>query len=201
MPSNTPPPAGEADDPSGVGSAILTLPNLISVARLALIPVLWWWMAGDRVAAAGWLLGVIGSTDWIDGYLARRLKQVSEVGKLLDPLADRLAVAAAVIGGLAFGILPAWFAWAILAREAVIGLGALILGLKARTKLAVRQLGKLATALLYFAIAFYFVGKGTPLDPLVWLAWLCAIPGLVFYYIVGVQYFRDALQAIRTGDH
>lgn len=200
MPSGTPTPAGNAGGPTGAGSAILTLPNLISVVRLVLIPVLWWWMATDHVAAAGWLLGVIGSTDWIDGYLARRLNQVSEVGKFLDPLADRLAVVAAVIGGLVFDILPSWFAWAIMAREVVIGLGALIIGLKARTKLAVRQLGKLATALLYFAIAFYFVGKGTPFDPLVWLAWLCGIPGLVFYYIVGVQYFQDAVGAVRSGD-
>lgn len=194
----TEPGATSAADDTGAGSAILTLPNLISVVRLALIPLLWWWMATDHVAAAGWLLGIIGSTDWIDGYLARRLNQVSEVGKFLDPLADRLAVAAAVIGGLVFDILPAWFAWAIIAREGVIGLGALVIGLKARTKLTVRQLGKLATALLYGAIAFYFVGKGTPFDPLVWLAWLCGIPGLVFYYIVGVQYFRDALRAVGT---
>ncbi len=184
--------------PEGAGRAILTLPNLISVARLALIPVLWWWMATDHVAAAGWLLGVIGSTDWIDGYLARRLNQVSEVGKFLDPLADRLAVTTAVIGGLVFDILPPWFAWAIIAREAVIGLGALVIGLKAGTKLAVRQLGKLATALLYGAVAFYFVGKGVAFDPLVWLAWLVGIPGLVFYYIVGVQYFQDALRAVRN---
>ena len=196
------PPAltSSADDEGDAGSAVLTLPNLISVVRLALIPVLWWWMSTDHVAAAGWLLGVIGSTDWIDGYLARRLNQVSEVGKFLDPLADRLAVATAVIGGLVFDILPPWFAWAIIAREGVIGLGALVIGLKAGTKLAVRQLGKLATALLYFAIAFYFVGEGTPFDPLVWLAWLCGIPGLVFYYIVGVQYFQDALRAVRTAD-
>ena len=96
------------EDGAPGGGAILTLPNLISVVRLALIPLLWWWMATDHVAAAGWLLGVIGSTDWIDGYLARRLNQVSEVGKFLDPLADRLAVAAAVVGGLVFDIIAAF---------------------------------------------------------------------------------------------
>ena len=177
----------------------LTLPNFISLARLALIPLLWSWMAAGRTAAAGWLLGFIGATDWIDGFLARRLSQVSEVGKFLDPLADRLAVAAAVIGGLVFDILPSWFAWAIIAREAVIGLGALAIAARARTKLAVRNLGKVATALIYFSVAFFFVGKGTPFDPLVVAAWLTGIPGLILYYVVGVQYLQDALGVLRTG--
>ena len=91
---------------------MLTIPNLISLVRLALVPVfLWLVFAKNNVVGAGWLLGLIGSTDWIDGYLARRLGQVSKVGEFLDPLADRLAVAAAVVAGLMEGILPAWFAW------------------------------------------------------------------------------------------
>lgn len=157
-------------------------------------------MASDRVAAAGWLLGVIGATDWIDGYLARRLNQVSEIGKFLDPLADRLAVAAGVIGGLVFSILPAWFAWAIIVREAIIGVGALAIAARARTKLAVRQLGKVSTGLLYAGVAWYFIGKGTPFDPLVWAAWIAGIPGLILYYIVGVQYFQDALRVVRRAE-
>ena len=182
---------------------LFNAPNILTLLRIVLIPVfvLFFYLPvpWGRVACAVVFL-VAAVTDWVDGYIARRFNQVSEVGKFLDPLADRLAVATAVIGGLVFDILPPWFAWAIIAREGVIGLGALVIGLKAGTKLAVRQLGKLATALLYFAIAFYFVGEGTPFDPLVWLAWLCGIPGLVFYYIVGVQYFQDALRAVRTAD-
>ena len=86
---------------------MLTIPNLISVIRLGLIPVfLWLLLARDNPFAAGWLLGGIAATDWVDGYLARRLDQVSEVGKFLDPLADRIAIIAAVIGGLISGYLP-----------------------------------------------------------------------------------------------
>lgn len=188
----------EQSDPPAATAGVLTLPNLISVIRLGLIPVLWWWMATDHVAAAGWLLGIIGATDWIDGYLARRLNQVSEVGEFLDPLADRVAVGVAVIGGLVFDILPAWFAWAIIIREAVIGVGALAIAARARAKLDVRPLGKLATALLYFSIAWYFVGEGTPWDPLIWLAWTAGIPGLIMYYVVGVQYLLDALALVRS---
>lgn len=184
----------------GTDAGVLTLPNLISMARLVLIPVLWWLMASDRAVAAGWLLGFIGGTDWIDGYLARRLNQVSEVGKFLDPLADRLAVVTAVVGGLVFDILPTWFAWAIIVREGVIGLGALVIGLKAGTKLAVRQMGKVATALLYASVAWFFVGNGAAIDPLIWLAWALGVPGLVLYYIVGVRYFQDALGVIQKDD-
>ncbi|NND01295.1 MAG: CDP-alcohol phosphatidyltransferase family protein [Acidimicrobiia bacterium] len=173
---------------------------MVSVVRLALIPVLWWWMATDHVAAAGWLLGVIGATDWIDGYLARRLNQVSEVGKFLDPLADRLAVGVAVIGGLVFDILPDWFAWAIIIREAIIGVGALGIAARARAKLDVRRLGKIATALLYLSVAWYFVGKGSDFDPLIWLAWATGLPGLALYYIVGFQYLQDAVGLLRISE-
>ncbi|MFQ5554074.1 MAG: CDP-alcohol phosphatidyltransferase family protein [Acidimicrobiia bacterium] len=171
-----------------------TIPNLISLVRLLLVPLFLWLLLGspDNAAAAGWLLALIGSTDWVDGYLARRLDQVTELGKLLDPLADRLAVAAAVIGGLISGDLPRWFAIAIIARETVIGVGALVLLARGGAKLEVRRLGKLATLLLYASVAWFFIGEGTPFDPLVWAAYAVGIPGLVAYYVVGVQYLGDA---------
>lgn len=183
----------------GASSAILTIPNVVSLVRLAMVPLFLWLLLGaDQVAAAGWLLGVIGATDWVDGYLARRLGQVSEFGKLLDPVADRLAVVAALIGGWIAGVLPAWFAIALLAREALIAGGALYLGAQVGKKLAVRPLGKLATLMLYAAIAWLFVGIGTPFRPLEVVAWIVAVPGLVVYWVVGFQYFADA-RAVLAG--
>ena len=177
---------------------MLTIPNLISLIRLGLIPVFLWLLVGrDNPFAAGWLLGFIGATDWIDGYLARRLDQVSEVGKFLDPLADRLAVVTAVIAGLISGDIPAWFAWALIIREVLIGIGALVVALKGHTKLEVRDLGKLATFLLYLAIAWFFVGAEWEWAR--WLALVVGVPGLVLYYIVGYQYAGDAVAAIRRG--
>ncbi len=176
---------------------VLTIPNAISFARLLLVPVFLWLLLGlDNAAGAGWLLGFIGATDWVDGYLARRLDQVSELGKFLDPLADRLAVASALVGGLISGDLPAWFAIALIVREGLIAVGALVLGVKAGSKLEVRRLGKLATLLLYAAIAWFFVGRGSDFDPLVWAAYLVGVPGLVLYYVVGFQYFDDARKII-----
>ena len=87
----------------------LTLPNLISVIRLLLVPVFLWLVFGaDEIGWAGVLLGVIGATDWIDGYLARRLDQVSEVGKFLDPLADKLIVLSTLVILVARDRAPAW---------------------------------------------------------------------------------------------
>lgn len=177
---------------------MLTVPNLISFIRLLMIPLfLWLLIAEDQPAAAGWLLLVIGGTDWIDGYLARRLNQVSEIGKFLDPLADRIAVATAVIAGWATGVLNPWFAGLLVVREALIGIGALALAIRVRSTLAVRYLGKLATFLLYGAIPAFYIATGDFL-PGLWepVAWISGIVGLALYYWVGVQYALDIKETL-----
>jgi cardiolipin synthase (CMP-forming) len=176
-----------------------TIPNGISFGRLLLVPWLVWLVfVPEDYTAAGLLLGFIGGTDWMDGYLARRLNQVSKVGEFLDPLADRLAVAVAVIGGLIAGILPMWFGLAIVAREVAIALGALVVGIRARDKLEVRRLGKVATALLYFAIPGFYVLAGTGVEAWNFYAYGLGVPGLVAYYVVAVQYLGDARLLVRS---
>ena len=176
---------------------IVTTPNVISLVRLALIPVFLWLLFGrDDPVAAAWLFGFIGATDWVDGFLARKLDQVSKVGEFLDPLADRIAVVAALAGGWIHGELPAWFAAAILAREVAFGFGALYIGLKARTKLEVRRLGKLATLLVYAGVGLLFLGFGADIDWLKWAGWAAGIPGLVLYYVVAVSYFTDLRRTV-----
>ena len=169
---------------------VLTLPNVISMVRIALVPVMLWILIGrDNPVGAGWMLGLIGSTDWIDGYLARRLNQVSKVGEFLDPMADRLAVGGALIGGLITGDLPQWFAIAVLAREVLVGAAGLYLGLRHRRKIEVRRLGKLATLGIYSALGWFLVGVNT--GWLQALAWAVGLPSLVIYYVVAFQYVGD----------
>ncbi|GMQ93886.1 MAG: CDP-alcohol phosphatidyltransferase family protein [Acidimicrobiia bacterium] len=178
-------------------SDLFNVPNSISLIRLALIPVFIWMVFGAKEYGwAGILLGVIGATDWIDGFAARRLNQVTELGKFLDPLADRLAVIAAVIAGLVTGVLPAWFAVALIVREVIIGIGALYGWMNGVTKLDVRILGKGATLALYVSITAFYIAAGFDTDPALWIAYASGIPGLIMYYWVAVQYFGDMTKAI-----
>jgi cardiolipin synthase len=178
----------------------VNIPNAVSVLRLFLIPVFVWLVLNDQTAWAGALLGIIGATDWIDGYLARRLDQVTEVGKMLDPIADRLAVAVAVILGLTTGVLPWWFAWAIIIREVVIAFGAAYGWTKGVRRLDVRWLGKLATLLLYISITIFYVAVGLDTKWLWWVALATGVPGLVTYYVVAFRYLGDMRTAIAAAE-
>lgn len=176
-----------------MGDRILTVPNLISFIRLLAIPYFWWvLLAEERIAFAAVLIFLIGGTDWIDGYLARRLNQVSELGKVLDPVADRLMIASALIAGLIAGAIPAVIGWALLIREAFVGGMALLLATRGHGALAVRPLGKISTFLLYGSVAsFYLVAA----DVAVWLfappAWIGGVVGLILYWWVAGEYLGD----------
>lgn len=178
----------------------MNIPNAVSVLRLLLIPVFVWLVLTDETAWAGALLGLIGATDWIDGYLARRLDQVTEVGKMLDPIADRLAVAVAVILGLVTGVLPWAFGWAIIIREIVIAVGAAYGWAKGVRRLDVRWLGKLATLLLYFSITTFYIAHGLDMEWLWWASLATGVPGLVTYYVVAFSYLADMRSAIAAAE-
>lgn len=182
-------------EPRLVGSyshPVLTIPNVISLARLALIPLFLYVLLGkDEPAIAGWVLFVIASTDWIDGYLARRLDQVSELGKLLDPLADRIAVAVAVIFGWVADVLADWFALLIIVREALVGVAALVVLALGGGRIDVRRLGKLATAMVYSAVTWFYWAEGYDWAWLENSAFVVGVIGLGLYYYVMLDYAGD----------
>jgi len=180
---------------------ILTIPNVISAVRIATIPLFLWLLLGaDRPAAAGWTLLAIGGTDWVDGYLARKLDQVSELGKVLDPVADRLAIVAAVIGGWIGGVIPWWVALLLMTREAAVALMAAYLQWKAHRRFDVRYIGKLATWEVYGGIAAFYVYAGTDAAFFAWLAWVNIAVGLILYYVAAAQYVGDVKTIIRQGN-
>ena len=179
---------------------ILTIPNLVSAVRILAVPVFLWLLLGrDDPAVAGWVLVAIGSTDWVDGFLARRLGQVSELGKMLDPVADRLAIVAAVVGGWAAGVLPWPVALLLLLREAVVALMAAYLAWRTGARLEVRYFGKMATWAVYGGVASFYIWAGTGWLFFRWWAWLYILPGLALYYLVAAEYWSDLRRELAAG--
>lgn len=180
------------------GDRILTIPNLVSFIRLAAIPVFWYLLLGaEDVAAATILFALIATTDWVDGYLARRLGQVSKLGKALDPVADRLMIASAVVAGLIAEIVPPVIGWTLIVREVYMALVTLTLVTRGKGTLEVRRLGKTATFLVYSSIGWFYFAAIPFLEWLTRpLAWIAGVVGLVLYWVTAVQYTGDARQKL-----
>ena len=180
-------------------AGLWTVPNLISVLRIAAVPVFLWVLLGrENPVLAAWMLAVAAASDYLDGVLARRLGQVSEIGKFLDPLADRLVVFASVAGGIWAGLVPGWLGWPLLARETAVGAASLCLLFKVKVKVKVRAAGKLATGLVFAAVPFYYLA-GAGGDPGLWRgfgAWLGGA-GLLLYLAVTWQYAGDIRRILR----
>lgn len=182
---------------------LLTVPNLITVVRLGCLPVFLWLLFGrdDRVGAA-LLLGGLGATDWVDGYVARRFDQVSELGKMLDPTADRLLFLVGVGAIIVDGSAPLWFSWAVLLREALVGGSVAVLTLFfGMSRFDVTWWGKLATFLLMFAFPGYLLGSSDiSLAPVFTaFATVVGIPGLVISYYTAVAYVPIIRTHLRQG--
>jgi cardiolipin synthase len=184
---------------------VLTIPNLLSLIRLGCVPVFLWMLFGTdppRRAAAAYLIAVLGATDWVDGYIARRFNQVSTVGKVLDPAADRILLATSVIAILVDGAIPAWIAIAAIVREVLVSIAVLALAAAGARRIDVQWVGKAGTFALMFAFPLFLGGHA----PDLWwhstaraLGWGFAIPGLVLSYYAAATYVPIARAALREG--
>lgn len=181
-----------------VSDRILTIPNLVTFVRLLGVGVFWWvLLVEENIGLAAGLIFLIGWTDWIDGYLARKLDQVSKFGTAFDPIADRLMIASAVIGGMIVDVVPLFIGVGLIARELFMGLVTLRLLSKSAATLEVRYLGKVATFILYGAIPLFYLAAidflGAITAP---LAWVSGVVGLAIYWYVAFQYVGDAKKAL-----
>src|SRR6201996_6746589 len=132
------------------------------MVRLLCIPLYLWLLFGaHRQTAAAVLLGVLGATDWVDGFVARRYHQVSTLGKILDPAADRILVATAVIAVIVHGAVPLWFGVATLAREALVSLMVLALAALGAARIDVLWIGKAGTFALMFSYPTFLLAHGS----------------------------------------
>ena len=181
---------------------ILTIPNVITAVRLSLMPVFVYLLFGqDERFWAGWLLFAIGSTDWLDGFLARRLGQVSTVGKVLDPVADRLLFFVGGISILIDGSVPTWLVVLVLVREVLVAAGTLALAGMGARRIDVTWYGKAATFLLMGAFPAFLVSHSETgaADAYGVLAWSVAIPGLALSYFSALLYIPKGRVALAEG--
>ncbi|MHB1088435.1 MAG: CDP-alcohol phosphatidyltransferase family protein [Acidimicrobiales bacterium] len=185
----------------------LTWANAITAVRLALLPVfLWLLFSTDHRAVAAWLLGFLGATDWIDGYLARRLDQVSNIGKVIDPVADRLLVMAGLLAVAAASGVPWWFALATLVRELIVSLLTLLLAALGAARIDVLWWGKVSTFALMATFPLFLLTTNPHHAALAtWqrltrdATWALGVSGLVLAWVVLFGYVRPALAALRAG--
>ena len=181
---------------------IWTVPNVVTFFRLACIPLYVWLLFGatNQVGAA-LLLAVLGATDWIDGYIARRFHQVSTLGKVLDPVADRLLVVTAVITITIHGAVPVWFGLATLAREVVVSGAVLLLASLGAARIDVLWVGKAGTFALMVAYPLFLVSDGTAGWEAVLraVAWIVGLVGLVLAWVAAGSYVGPARQALADG--
>lgn len=182
-----------------VSGRVLTVPNLLSFVRLAMVPVFLLLVLDGQDALALLVLVISSLTDFLDGYIARTFKQISRLGQLLDPAADRLFIFAALIGLAARGVIPWWLFAAIVGRDILL----LILGIVAANfgygPLPVHHLGKVATACLFYALPILMLGQAFP--DAAWLTnplgWAFALWGAFLYWWAGAIYLIETSRLLR----
>jgi cardiolipin synthase len=176
---------------------VLSVPNAVSGLRLALVPVFVWLLAtpGDgHWFDAAVLLAALGFTDGLDGQLARRLHQVTNVGKVLDTVADRALLGVAVVGTVVAGALPLAVALAAALREGLVALAAVALALAGARRIDVTFLGKAGTFGLMCALPLFLAGSST----VSWhraattAAWVVVVPALVLAWASIAVYLPKA---------
>lgn len=183
----------------GGGSEIWTIPNILSMLRLALVPVFLVLVIGGDYVPALVVLVVASLTDLLDGYLARRLDQITRLGQLLDPAADRLYIFAALVGLAAQELVPWWIVVVIVSRDVYLLVLGIVLANHGFGPLPVHQLGKVATFALFFGLPVIMLGLAFPAvapvsEP---VGWAITLWGAFLYWWAGVIYAIETARVIR----
>jgi cardiolipin synthase len=184
-----------------------TWANLITLVRLAMLPVFVWLLfTTDHRAVAAWMLAALGATDWIDGFVARQLHQVSNVGKIIDPVADRILVITGLIAVAAAAGVPWWFAVLTLVRELIVSTLTVLLAALGAVRIDVLWWGKVSTFALMTTFPLFLLSSNPHHGALeAWqhvvrdATWALGALGLGLSWIVLFGYVKPALVALRAG--
>ena len=179
-------------------SRVLTVPNVITFVRLACLPVYLWLLFGledhagldDILGYFVNLLALLGITDFVDGYIARHFHQVSDLGTVLDPVADRLLFIVGVGGIMIDGAAPQWFSLLVLVREVLVGGAMLVLTLMGMKRFGVSWWGKAGTLALMVSFPAFLASEAAfrLADAMLRLGWVSGIPGLIISYYAAITY-------------
>jgi cardiolipin synthase len=183
----------------GVDDRVVNIPNALSLLRLVLVPVFFWLILGHHDGWALLVLMISGVSDYLDGKLARRWGQVSRVGQLLDPAADRLYIVSTLLGLALRDVVPWWLVIVLVSRDVLLALTIPVLARHGYGPLPVHFLGKAATFNLLYAFPLLLLAEvgGTVGDVVRPIAWAFAGWGVALYWWAGVLYVRQVIDVIR----
>jgi cardiolipin synthase len=177
-----------------VTTRVLTLPNTITFVRLGLLPVFLWLYLSKQDWPALIVLFILGNTDWVDGTVARRTGQVSELGKVLDPVSDRIAIVAVMLAIVYRGEVPWWLAGVILGRELLIAVSFAILEARDVPRIPVNRVGKLATLLIFSGMGLTVIALVVPgkvRENVHASALVILVVGAALYWVATGMYFIE----------
>ena len=182
-----------------VSDRVWTVPNVLSFIRLALVPLFLYFILTAQDALALIVIVVSSLSDFLDGVIARRFNQITRLGQLLDPAADRLFIFAALIGLAARDVIPWWLFFAIVARDIMLVVLGIISANYGFGPLPVHHLGKVATAALFYALPILMLGQAFPdiawvTDP---IGWAFALWGAFLYWWAGFIYVAQSVRISR----
>lgn len=177
-----------------------TIPNLLSLLRLALVPVFLYLILADYPLLAFLVLALASFTDWLDGYLARKLNQVTRIGALLDPAADRLYIFATLIGLAITGAIPAWLPVVVIGRDLLLVFTIPVLASRNFGPLPVHFAGKVGTFALLYAfplllLADWWQAASFTILP---IAWAFALWGVGLYWYAGFLYLKQVFALVKS---
>ena len=183
-----------------IWAQLRTLPNLLSLLRLALVPVFLVLIITGHSISAFLVLAVASFTDWLDGFLARKLNQVTRIGALLDPAADRLYIFATLIGLAVTGAIPAWLPVVVISRDVLLAFTIPVLATRNYGPLPVHFFGKAGTFALLYAfplllLADWWVAAKFVILP---VAWAFALWGVALYWYAGFLYVKQVWQLVKS---
>lgn len=182
-------------------SRVLTIPNMITSARITLIPIFaWLFLTGRQDVPALVILLTIGSTDWVDGFVARKTGQVSELGKVLDPIADRAAILTVLAVFTFRGTVNPYVAGVILLRDVLVSIAFPMLEARGVPRVPVNRVGKAATAAIYLGMGLAAIGlvsTGVRSRLAANLSFWLLTGGAALYWGATVMYVRAITQGLK----